>query len=486
MTDQSYGGKLTTAQMQSLQPIIQTSSALSFVGSAFIIISYIFVPSFRRPSNRLVFYMSFADLFGSLGLFFANWPVTLFKNREFCIAQGIWVNTFMLSAMLWTACLSVQVLLATRKGSNVASLQASEKYFHAASWGIPVILSLVAYFLKHDGKGDVYGDATLWCWITGPYADYRLYFFYIWLWAIFLWNLGVYFFVGYVVMSSQRRIHKMSSERPGAMFAPSTAMKNYIRKTSFFILAFFINWFWGSVNRIQGFFDPNTQIYALFVLHAVFTPLQGFLNFLAYFLVHYFFKKSKSSDGTGEGSTGNGSSPGRSGRSGTYKISYSATGSKLANISITPSYDSPAYAGPYSSPARTPTTTSSPGGNNRTNHLQFQLPNPTISNEGNGVLGTNTNTWNSSQPSQPSQQQYLNGVLGTNTNSWNSSQPSQPQHHQSLQQPSNSISASLWATSGNRGQTEVPYTQNAPIGGYYGANQQTSPMNSKFSGGNGF
>ncbi|KAI8813581.1 hypothetical protein BJ742DRAFT_788819 [Cladochytrium replicatum] len=486
MTDQSYGGKLTAAQMQSLQPIIQTSSALSFVGSAFIIISYIFVPSFRRPSNRLVFYMSFADLFGSLGLFFANWPVTLFKNKEFCVAQGIWVNTFMLSAMLWTACLSVQVLLATRKGSNVTSLQSSEKYFHAVSWGVPVILSLVAYFLKHDGKGDVYGDATLWCWITGPYADYRLYFFYIWLWAIFLWNLGVYFFVGYVVMSSQRRVHKMSSERPGAMFAPSTAMKNYIRKTSFFILAFFINWFWGSVNRIQGFIDPNTQIYALFVLHAIFTPLQGFLNFLAYFLVHYLFKKSKSSGGTGEGSTGNGSSPGRiSGRSGTYKISYNATGSKPANISITPSYDSPAYAVPYSSPARTPTTATPP----RTNPLLFQIPNQAFSNEGNGVLGTNANSWNSLQPTQPSQQQSA-GILGTNGNTWNTSQPSQ-QQQQSLQQHSNSISGSMWATSGNRGQTEVPYAQagggyNAPAGGFYGVNQQTSPGNSKFSGGNGF
>jgi hypothetical protein len=43
-----------------------------------------------------------------------------------------------------------------------------------------------------------------------------------------------------------------------------------------------VTWVWGSINRIQNWADPLHPIFALFLLHAIFTPLQGFLDFIVY------------------------------------------------------------------------------------------------------------------------------------------------------------------------------------------------------------
>ena len=41
-------------------------------------------------------------------------------------------------------------------------------------------------------------------------------------------------------------------------------------------------WIPGTVNRIQNVAAPNNPIFVLFLFHALFTPLQGFFNFLVY------------------------------------------------------------------------------------------------------------------------------------------------------------------------------------------------------------
>ncbi|KAI8801522.1 hypothetical protein BJ742DRAFT_836836 [Cladochytrium replicatum] len=323
---------LTAAQQSSLQPIIQSAASLSFLGSVFIIATYLFVESFRKPSNRLVFYMSFANMLGSIFMFLSSWPARTWQNRALCTAQGWLMNTFMLAAIMWSGCLSLQVLLATRKGSNVDQLQQYERWFHLVSWGVPVALSTLLLFIASD----VYGDAVLWCWITASYQEYRFWFFYMWLWAIFLFNFGIYLWVGYVLMSTQNKIRKMSGGN--SSWVPSKGMRIYLFKTSFFILAFFINWIWGSVNRLQNMFNPSEQVYALFVLHAIFTPLQGFLNFIAYFLVHYLFRQRSEKDSSTNGSTRKSedtpSSPG-------YKVNNDSGNSPGPNPSIGEGYQKP-------------------------------------------------------------------------------------------------------------------------------------------------
>jgi len=63
----------------------------------------------------------------------------------------------------------------------------------------------------------------------------------------------------------------------------SNNVDKYVRKTSIYLVGFFANWLWGTVNRIQNMADPTNPILFLFVMHAFFTPLQGFINSVLYF-----------------------------------------------------------------------------------------------------------------------------------------------------------------------------------------------------------
>ncbi|KAJ3123510.1 hypothetical protein HK098_001857 [Nowakowskiella sp. JEL0407] len=290
------GTPLTENQLLSLQPVIQSASALSILGSLAIILTYTFVTSFRRPSNRLVFLISIADLLASVCMFMAAWPVKGISKETnsvpvLCTIQGWGITFFLISAMFWTGCLSFQCLLAIRQGTKLEKLENMEKWFHIVSWGIPFAMATAMLFLGNAKDGPVYTDAVLWCWIGPNYQGFRFYFFYMWLWGIFLFNIFVYVFVGSTLWITQKRLAEYGRDSNAqSNWQPSRSMRLYVRKTSFFIIAFFINWFWGSLNRIQNMIDPLHPIFALFLLHSIFTPLQGFLNFIAYFLVHFLFK----------------------------------------------------------------------------------------------------------------------------------------------------------------------------------------------------
>ncbi|KAJ3091282.1 hypothetical protein HK102_001081 [Quaeritorhiza haematococci] len=140
-----------------------------------------------------------------------------------------------------------------------------------------------------------------------------MYFFFGVLWAIFFFNLVVYIYVGHVVMSSRRKFRRGTSNHRtpsrsmtdgnaatvgggggggGNSGAADQTMLRYFRKTAFYMAAFFVNWSFGTINRIQNLIAPRNPIFVLFLLHATFTPLQGFLNSAVYFWLAYFKTKA--------------------------------------------------------------------------------------------------------------------------------------------------------------------------------------------------
>ncbi|KAJ3079276.1 hypothetical protein HK102_003909, partial [Quaeritorhiza haematococci] len=115
----------------------------------------------------------------------------------------------------------------------------------------------------------------------------RMYFFFGVLWAIFFFNLVVYVYIGHVVMKSRRIFNTNGNNshvtfgnnsavrsQNGAGNAPNTrtsadrTMQRYFRKTAFYMAAFFINWSFGTINRIQNLMAPTSPVFVLFLLHA--------------------------------------------------------------------------------------------------------------------------------------------------------------------------------------------------------------------------
>ena len=122
-----------------------------------------------------------------------------------CQVQGVTVQYFLITAMLWTASLSTNILTLFIFRRTPKELLALEKYYHAFNWIVPFAISVGIIFCSQPGLGTVYGDATFWCWITGNYQALRMYAFYGPLWAIFGFNALTYVWVGKIIWSADRK-----------------------------------------------------------------------------------------------------------------------------------------------------------------------------------------------------------------------------------------------------------------------------------------
>lgn len=62
----------------------------------------------------------------------------------------------------------------------------------------------------------------------------------------------------------------------------SSAFKTVVIRVSLYILAAVVSNFPALLNRIQNIVDPTSPVFALFILHSIFNPLQGLMNAIVY------------------------------------------------------------------------------------------------------------------------------------------------------------------------------------------------------------
>lgn len=62
----------------------------------------------------------------------------------------------------------------------------------------------------------------------------------------------------------------------------SSAFKTVVIRVSLYILAAVVSNFPALLNRIQNVIEPENPIFALFILHSIFNPLQGLMNAIVY------------------------------------------------------------------------------------------------------------------------------------------------------------------------------------------------------------
>ena len=54
------------------------------------------------------------------------------------------------------------------------------------------------------------------------------------------------------------------------------------RRIRLYIAVFFLVRMWSVINRLQNWANPEAPSFALYLLHSIFSPLQGFCNSLVY------------------------------------------------------------------------------------------------------------------------------------------------------------------------------------------------------------
>jgi hypothetical protein len=78
----------------------------------------------------------------------------------------------------WTLAMALNVYLTFYYHYGADQLRALEKYYLMACYGVPFIPAFAYLWINTDGRGRIYGDATLWCWIADNWDPLRVGLFY--------------------------------------------------------------------------------------------------------------------------------------------------------------------------------------------------------------------------------------------------------------------------------------------------------------------
>lgn len=187
-------GELTQGEKETLAAINVGASALSFAGSAFIVLCYVLFRELRKFSFKLIFYLALSDMFCSLFNILGD-PGKGF----FCYTQGYTTHFVCVASFLWTTTIAFTLhRTVVRHKTDVEELGA---IFHLYVWGTSLVMTII------PSIGDGYGKAGAWCLVqTTPRATKVLQFitFYAPLWGAILFNGFTYFQVNRMLNNATR------------------------------------------------------------------------------------------------------------------------------------------------------------------------------------------------------------------------------------------------------------------------------------------
>jgi len=236
-----------------VQIITYITATLGILGSLFIIVTFCAFREARSLGTRLVFFLSLADLVHSFEWY--PWG----KSDVLCITQGIIMQWSELSYYFWCLCIAFCIFQIHYLGREEHDISSLMPVYLICCWFIPLAIALIPLYAGHYGRG-----RYNWCWIQDS-EPYSKAFLIIPCLVVFVINSIIYITV-------HIKITKYKSD--------------FTRKVSsnmlLYMLAFLIAQAFAVINRIQNAMEPTNTISSLFILQAIFHPLQGFLDGVAY------------------------------------------------------------------------------------------------------------------------------------------------------------------------------------------------------------
>lgn len=244
----------TPEQNHIIMLVVMSGAGLSLIGGLFIILSYIWYRSLRNFPYKLIVILTIADVLNS-GAYLMGF------DHRLCQAQAALMQFFTVATFLWTGTFALNVyMVLVRHKSDVA---AREPLYHLLCWGLSG-LSL-GVNLGLGSLDTTFERGELWCWIGGSYSWARLATFYAPLLLVLVLNLLFYVRIYFAMR-----------------LRPDMAHVHLNSRLALYLSVFFCVRVWGLVNRAQNYVSPQQPIFSLYLMHAIFSPLQGFFNALVY------------------------------------------------------------------------------------------------------------------------------------------------------------------------------------------------------------
>ncbi|KAL9188619.1 hypothetical protein ACHAXT_006997 [Thalassiosira profunda] len=327
-------GHLSLAQTKALAFVPKVTAPLSILGSCCIMYDILTdrQKKLKRPYYRLMLGMSCSDALTSFWLFLSTWPIPegtegvwgAAGTTASCTAQGFFIQLIVLSPFYNLNLSLYYLLLGKYQMTEEQIAKRFERYMHGIAVVVAVGFAILGLPLT------LYNNANLWCWIASYPANcqdnsgnpgdvpcergqnawlFRWLIFYGPIWLIICTVTVFIIMLTRSVKKEEKRIVEMqkevrkqrssfnqiemnalnSGEQPRTNSAPLELYETHrwqrsrqiFHQAVFYLGVFYITWLFVTINRMYQLITGESN-YPLLVLHSIFGPLQGFLNFIVY------------------------------------------------------------------------------------------------------------------------------------------------------------------------------------------------------------
>ncbi|EGG22753.1 G-protein-coupled receptor family protein [Cavenderia fasciculata] len=237
--------------------IVDVLLALSIAGSFFTVLTFMLFPKLRTYPIRLILYLCMSIFLAQL-FFYISFEA---YDSIMCIPSALLLHYFFLADFVWTFCVAFNFYQMIVKRNRDA--ESFEKYYHMASWGLPLIFVIfISAFKKYINRG-------YFCYMENQLPIF-LGFFVPGLLVVCA-NAVIFFFIA-------REIHDTLKNAPRS--DKKEKSKEFRVYFSIFV-SIGLSWIFGF---IMTFFNDGVTDAIFLVLFSITTPLQGFLIFISYCL----------------------------------------------------------------------------------------------------------------------------------------------------------------------------------------------------------
>lgn len=228
----------STAQLRSLALLPKITGSISILFSSLIVSNVIRNQQNhrRRTYHRIMCGISLADISASFWLALSTWPIPRSSNALWavgtdttCTLQGFFTQLGICSSF-YNASLSIYYVLVIVWNWNDSQLRKVEWMLHLVPILFAVTTATAGVLL------DIYGNATLWCFISAEHDPYRWAFFYGPLWVnIAIVTLSCGYIWAYVrkIERKANRWRLATSPPPPHPYPASNTTPNHLEEPSF-------------------------------------------------------------------------------------------------------------------------------------------------------------------------------------------------------------------------------------------------------------
>ncbi|KAM0432821.1 hypothetical protein ACHAPT_004523 [Fusarium lateritium] len=204
---------LTAGQTQALVLMERIGGSVSLVAVVLIFIAYALVPRVRNVQNTFIVFASIANVGASIASIIAMDGLELGVASPLCQAQSFLFHMFMQSDPWWSLAMAFNVFLVFFFRTSPDAFRRWWWLYCLICYGGPFIIALSLLLVRSPGRGLVYGQATIWCWVNQDWENIRIYTYYMLIWVCIVGSLLFYFLVGYHVFHSRNQLKSFSASK---------------------------------------------------------------------------------------------------------------------------------------------------------------------------------------------------------------------------------------------------------------------------------